>query len=99
MKQHSKENSPQSSPIITGLINMFFDMIKHFMKDMENIRKINKIDKFAEQFSTLEHIVLKMEAKIEENRRQIEDLKNRLLWGNITIVALIIVTIFLVLNK
>ncbi len=93
-----KENKPQSNPFITGLINMFFDMIKHFIKDMENVRKVNKIDKFSEQFGTLEHIILKMEAKIEDNRRHIEDLKNRLLWGNITIVALIIVTIFLILN-
>jgi hypothetical protein len=99
MKKNKEAVHPQSSPIITGLINMFFDMIKHFIKDMENVRKVSKIDKFADQFATLEHIVLKMEAKIEENRRHIEDLKNRLLWGNITIVALIIVTIFLVLNN
>jgi uncharacterized membrane protein (DUF106 family) len=97
MKKKNPEK-PQSNAFVTGLINMFFDIIKHFVKDMESVRKVNKIDKFTEQFSTLEHLVLKLESKIEENRRHIEDLKNRLLWGNITIIALIIINIFLILN-
>ena len=97
MKKKQIEKS-RSNPIITGFINMFFDMLKHFIKDFENLRKVKKIDKFAEQFSTLEHLVIKMEKKIEENRHQVEDLKNRLLWGNITIIALLLINIFLIVK-
>lgn len=84
----------KQSPIVIGMINMFFDMIKHFFKDFENMKKVKKIDNFTDRFSSLEHMIVRLEDKIQENRYQIEDLKNRLLWGNIVIVVLIGIVIF-----
>ncbi len=84
----------KQSPILAGLINMFFDMIKHFFKDFENMRKVKKIDNMTDKFAGLEHMLIRLEDKIRENRYQIEDLKNRLLWGNIVIIVLLGIIIF-----
>ncbi len=84
----------KQNPILIGLINMFFDMIKHFLKDFENLKKVKKIDNVADKFSTLEHMLVRLEDKIQQNRYQIEDLKNRLLWGNIIIIVLVGIVIF-----
>ena len=85
---------PKPNPIVTGLINASFDVLKHFIKDFENIRKVKKIDKFSDKFSTLEHLFIRLEKRMDENRRQIENLKNRILWGNIIIIILIIINLF-----
>ncbi len=98
MKKKRKVAKSRSNPIITGAINMFFDLIKHFIKDFENLHKVKKIDKFDQQFSTLEHLVLKLEEKMNDNRRQLEELKSRLLWGNLTIIILVIVNILLIIK-
>jgi hypothetical protein len=80
----------KANPFLSGIMNIFFDLIKHFIKDAENIRKVKKIDHFDDKFSELEHMFLRLEDKINEYRKQIDDLKNRLLWGNIVIIALLI---------
>ncbi|MBN1948527.1 MAG: hypothetical protein JW784_02170 [Candidatus Cloacimonetes bacterium] len=84
----------RSNPIISGLIKAVFDIVNHFIRDLDNLRKIKKIDRFSEEFSTLEHLMLRLEKKLEEQRYQIEDLKTRLLWGNIVIIVLILVNFF-----
>ena len=84
----------KDSPLLAGLINMFFDMIKHFIKDFDNMRKVKKIDNMQDKFATIEHMQVKLEDKISENRRLIEELKNRILWGNIVIVALLAIILY-----
>ncbi len=88
-RMKKNKETQKSNPILAGLINMFFEMIKHFIKDFENIRKVKKIDNFSDKFSTIEHMLLRLEDKIQDNRRYIEDLKNRILWGNIIIIILL----------
>jgi hypothetical protein len=90
----NKVDKPRSNPFISGLIKAFFDLINHFIKDFDNIRKVKKIDKFSEEFSTIEHLLVRLEKKMEEQRFQIEDLKTRILWGNIVIIILILLNIF-----
>ena len=84
----------KSSLFLSSIIKLFFDMIKHFIKDFENIRKVKKIDNFADKFSSLEHMLIRLENKIQENRKYIEDLKNRILWGNIIIVVLLLIILY-----
>ena len=73
-------------------------MIKHFIKDFENIRKVKKIDHMAEKFSSLEHMLIRLENKIQENRKLIENLKNHIIWGNIIIVALSLIILYVLLR-
>jgi len=90
----NNKNIPRSNPLMSGLIKAFFDLINHFIKDFDNIRKVKKIDKFSDEFSTLEHLLIRLEKKLDEQRFQIEDLKTRILWGNIVIIVLILLNIF-----
>lgn len=84
----------KDSPLLVGLINMFFEMIKHFFKDFENMKKLKKIDSMQDKFASIEHMLVRLEDKIQENRHQIEDLKNRILWGNIVIIVLLAIVIY-----
>lgn len=84
----------KDSPLLVGLINMFFEMIKHFFKDFENMKKVKKIDSMQDKFASIEHMLVRLEDKIQENRHQIEDLKNRILWGNIVIIVLLAIVIY-----
>jgi hypothetical protein len=93
MKKNNREVQ-KSSLFLSSIIKLFFDMIKHFIKDFENIRKVKKIDNFAEKFSSLEHMLIRLENKIQENRKIIEDLKNRILWGNVIIVVLLLIILY-----
>lgn len=93
MKKNNREMQ-KSSLFLSSIIKLFFDMIKHFIKDFENIRKVKKIDNFADKFSSLEHMLIRLENKIQENRKYIEDLKNRILWGNIIIVVLLLIILY-----
>ena len=89
-----KKKNEKTNPVISGMISTFFDIIKHFINDFDNSRKIKKIDRFSEEFSTLEHLMIRLEKKLAENRHKIDDLKSRLLWGNIIIIVLLLVNIF-----
>jgi hypothetical protein len=95
MKKKEKQNN---NPIVNGAISTFFDIVKHFINDMDNSRKIKKIDQYSEKFSTIEHMLIRLEKKLDDNRHYIEDLKNRLLWGNIIIVILILFNIFIIIK-
>ena len=95
----NKNDIHKSSPFLSGLINIFFDMIKHFIKDFDNMRKVKKIDTAAEKFSALEHMLIRLEEKINDNWRVVEDLKNKLLWGNVINIALLLVIIYLLISK
>ena len=95
----NKNDIKKSSPFLSGLINIFFDMIKHFIKDFDNMRKVKKIDSAAEKFSALEHMLIRLEEKINDNWRVIEELKSKLLWGNVINIALLLVIIYLLISK
>ncbi len=89
-----KKSTKQSNPVLTGFINIIFDIFKHFIKDFENMRKVKKIDSVSDNFSTLEHMLVRLEDKIESNRKLIEDLKNRLLWSNVIIIILLALILY-----
>jgi len=93
-KKKNQTERPKSNPIITGFINLFFDIMKHFIRDFENMKKVKKIDNWGDKFSNMEHMLIRLEDKIQENRRYLDDLKNRILWGNIVIIVLLLVIIF-----
>ena len=99
MFKKKKKDSPEKNPIVTGFINMIFEVFKHFIKDFENFAKAKKVDKFDNKFNTLERMVIDLKTKIQDNYREIDELKNRILWGNIVIVVLLLVNIFMMIEK
>ena len=94
----NKNDIKKNSPFLSGLINMFFDIIKHFIRDFENMRKVKKIDTAAEKFSALEHMLIRLEEKINDNWKVVEELKNKLLWGNVINIILLLVIIYLLIK-
>ncbi len=101
MKKKDKKGTviPAANSWVTQIVAMVFDLIKHVIKDFEMNRNIKKATDVAEQFSTVEHLILKVETKISDNRKAIEDLKNRLLWSNIIIIALLVTVVIQVIAK
>ena len=98
-KKESRENivskqKKKISPVLSGLISMIFDVMKHFLKDFENMRKIRKIDRVGDNFSTLEHLMVRLEDKLETCRKQIDELKNKLIITNIVIIILLFFIIY-----
>ncbi|MCD4829380.1 MAG: hypothetical protein K8R90_08165 [Candidatus Cloacimonetes bacterium] len=93
MKKKDKSAGPATNPILSHAISMIFDLAKHWLKDLENTRKVNKIDKFSEQFGTLENLVIKIDRRAQENGKLIEKLKLQLLWSNIVIILLLVVSV------
>ena len=95
----NKNDIHKSSPFLSGLITVFFDMVKHFIKDFENMRKVKKIDTASEKISALEHMIIRLEEKLNDNWRVVNELKSKLLWGNVINIALLLVIIYLLISK
>ena len=93
-----KKKDKNSNPLISNFISLMFDLLKHFIKDFENIKKVKKIDKFDDKILTLEHLIIKLQGRLQENRMLIEDIKNRVFWGNIVIVLLLLLNLFLIIK-
>ncbi len=97
-KKEKRTVESKSSFLTTNIIKIFFDFIKHILKDFEQTRSVNKIDKFSQEFSNLEHLVIKLDDKLQENRRMIESLKTQLLWEHLILFALIVTILIQILN-
>jgi predicted RNase H-like nuclease (RuvC/YqgF family) len=67
--------------VVSKLTNLLFDVAKHYVRDMENAKTAKRVDKFAHKISSLEHLIVKMDTKVQENRRQLEELRTRLVWS------------------
>lgn len=91
-----QKEEPQTKPIIAGAVKILFEVIKHFLRDFDTTRTAKKFEKYGEQFQTLESLLLKMDNRIKEYRREIEELKNRLLWNNIFLIAILILLVVLI---
>jgi hypothetical protein len=94
MMMKKKQEVQKSNPLVSGLVNTFFEIVKHFMKDFDSMRKIKKIDKYDDQFATMEHMMVRLEEKIRSLRQHVEELKARLLWSNIMIIVLLLIILY-----
>lgn len=94
MKMSKKqEENPQHKPLIAGAVKVLFEIVKHFIHDFEVNRTAKKFEKYSEQFQTIENMLIKLENRLNDYRREIEDLKNRILWSNILLIILLILLI------
>ncbi len=94
MKKKNEVPVKSSNALVNGFVSAFFDIVKHFIRDLDNRQKVKKIDRYQEGLQNLEHLIIRLEEKIEQNRRDIEELKNRLMWGNIIIVVLLLINLY-----
>jgi len=99
VKKKTEVAAKSGNVLVTGFVTAFFDIVKHFINDLDNRQKVKKIDKYQEGLQNVEHLIIRLEDKLEQNRRDIEDLKSRLMWGNIIIIILLLTSLYhLLLN-
>ncbi|MCF7912160.1 MAG: hypothetical protein K9M99_06510 [Candidatus Cloacimonetes bacterium] len=94
MKKKNEVAAKNGNVLVTGFVTAFFDIVKHFINEFDNHQKVRRIDKYQEGLQNMEHLIVRLEDKLEQNRRDIEDLKNRLMWGNIIIVILLLTSLY-----
>jgi len=94
MKKNEEIAAKGNNVILAGFVSAFFDIVKHFISDLDNRQKVKKIDKYQEGLQNVEHLIVRLEDKLEQHRRDIENLKNRLMWGNIVIVVLLLICLY-----
>jgi predicted ribosome quality control (RQC) complex YloA/Tae2 family protein len=94
VKKNKEVAARNGNVLVTGFVTAFFDIVKHFISDLDNRQKVRKIDKYQEGLQNVEHLIIRLEDKLEQNRREIEDLKNRLMWGNIIIIILLLTCLY-----
>ncbi len=80
-----KKKEILSNPITSFFINHFFDIIKDAFSNMGK-RKNTDLE---EHLSTIEHLNVKLEKQIQENRHMIKTLLDRVFWSSLTIICLL----------
>ncbi|MDD4687120.1 MAG: hypothetical protein PHH38_03440 [Candidatus Cloacimonetes bacterium] len=71
-------------------IPLLFEVFRHFKRDINHNGNIKKADHTAEKMATMEHMLVRLEKKIQYNREIYEKIANRIyLWLTINSVLLI----------
>jgi hypothetical protein len=84
---------PKSGKMLTGLVAMFFDLAKHWIHDVETSTSRSKTDNLKQHFSDIEHMLIRLEDKLNQNRRDIEDLKSKLYICTVIIIGLLVTVV------
>ena len=77
-------------PLITTLV-------KGFISSAKQDYKIKTFDKTREKIDTIEHLMIKLEKKMNDMRNEIEDLRKKVVFAQFMNLVLSILIIFLVI--
>jgi len=69
-----------------AFIPLMFEVFRHFKRDLSHNDNIRKTDKSAEKMATIEHMLVRLERKIQNNRDTYLKIANK-------------VTIWLIINS
>ncbi|MGI6197924.1 MAG: hypothetical protein ACOYIS_02185 [Candidatus Cloacimonadaceae bacterium] len=65
---------------IPTFIPLMFEVLRHFRRDSAHDRNIKKFDKSQEKLSTIEHLVVKLEKNVKDQREKTRVFQLRLMW-------------------
>ncbi|HPV14043.1 MAG TPA: hypothetical protein PL126_00170 [Candidatus Cloacimonadota bacterium] len=65
---------------IPTFIPLIFEVLRHFRRDSAHDRNIKKFDKSREQLSTIEHLMVKLEKNVKDQRENTRRFQLKLLW-------------------
>ncbi|HHZ14659.1 MAG TPA: hypothetical protein GX398_00895 [Candidatus Cloacimonetes bacterium] len=65
---------------IPTFIPLLFEVIRHFRRDSAHDRNIKKFDKSREQLSTIEHLLVKLEKNVKNQRENTRLFQIKLMW-------------------
>ncbi|MCB5271169.1 MAG: hypothetical protein LHW56_04915 [Candidatus Cloacimonetes bacterium] len=74
------------SRFMPAFIPLMFEVFRHFKRDLSHNDNIRKTDKSAEKMATIEHMLVRLERKIQNNRDTYLKIANK-------------VTIWLIINS
>jgi hypothetical protein len=75
-------------------IPILFEVFRHFKRDFNHNGNIRKADHNAEKMATVEHMLVRLEKKIQLHRETYEKIANRIyLWLLINSVLLIAIAV------
>jgi len=60
-------------------IPLAFELIRHFKRDLSHNGKIRNTDKTSEKIATMEHLLVRLEKKIQNNRETYEKIASKIL--------------------
>ncbi len=75
---------------IPTFIPLFFELMRHLRRDASHNNNIRKNDKTTEKLGTLEHMMVRLEKKVQQNRDFYHKNFNQLRWWLILNSALLI---------
>jgi len=81
---------PRSGTMLVGIVSMLFDLLKHWLHDIESGRSSRKVESMTQHFSDVEHMMIRLEEKLNHNRKEIEDLKSKLYLSSVLIIGLLV---------
>ncbi len=90
MAKKDRNNIPKSGKIIEGFAGLGFDLMRHWLHDLKFSKGPGKNDNIERHFSDLEHMLIRLEDRLNENRRIIEDLKAKIYLYGLIIIGLLI---------
>ena len=77
--------------MIPAFIPLAFELVRHFQRDA-NHNNIKKTDKAAEKIATVEHLLVRLEKKVQLNREVYMKIANRItIWLGINSAILIVI--------
>jgi hypothetical protein len=83
---------------IPTFIPLLFELLRHFQRDNSHNQNIRKSDKTAEKLATMEHLMVRLEKKVQLNRdvymKSFNQLRLWLALNSILLIAILIKVFF-----
>jgi type II secretory pathway component PulF len=79
---------------LPSFLILFFELLSHWKRDFSHNNNLKKMDKTAEQLGTIEHMLVRLEKKIQYNRDLVDKLKTTL-YFSMAVNLILLIVIFL----
>lgn len=90
----NNEKIPQSNPIISSIVNLLFQLLKHAISDFDLSRSAKRNEQVSDRIESMNNMLRDMHNKIDQCNQEIERLKNRIVWGYIIFIAVLVSILF-----
>jgi hypothetical protein len=82
---------------LPSFITIAFELMDHWKRDTAHNSNIKKLDKTNEQLGTIEHMLVRLEKKIQTNRELVDKIRIILFFSvaaNVLLLLLIVLKVF-----
>lgn len=83
--------------LIPSFIPIFFELMHHFKRDKVHDVNIKRLDKTQEKLATVEHMMVRLEKKVQNNRDEIQKMAIRIqiyLVANFLVLLTVLLRVF-----